>query len=45
VAETGWVQAPRETWARWREAGADGAIVLARSTDDVDALVDAVGRW
>ncbi|MFL5779190.1 MAG: LLM class flavin-dependent oxidoreductase [Chloroflexota bacterium] len=45
VADTPWVQAPRETWARWREAGADGAIVLARSTADVDALVDAVDRW
>jgi hypothetical protein len=45
VAETGWVQAPRDTWARWNEAGADGAIVLARSTDDVDALVDAADRW
>ena len=30
---------------RWHEAGADGAIVLARTTDDVDALVDAVDRW
>ena len=26
-------------------AGADGAIVLARTTDDVDALVDAAARW
>ena len=25
--------APRETWARWRAAGADGAIVLARTTE------------
>jgi alkanesulfonate monooxygenase SsuD/methylene tetrahydromethanopterin reductase-like flavin-dependent oxidoreductase (luciferase family) len=40
-----WVTAPRETWERWREAGADGAIVLARSTADVDALVEATGRW
>jgi alkanesulfonate monooxygenase SsuD/methylene tetrahydromethanopterin reductase-like flavin-dependent oxidoreductase (luciferase family) len=40
-----WVTAPREAWARWHEAGADGAIVLARSTADVDALVDAVDRW
>jgi alkanesulfonate monooxygenase SsuD/methylene tetrahydromethanopterin reductase-like flavin-dependent oxidoreductase (luciferase family) len=40
-----WVEAPRETWARWREAGADGAIVLARSTADVDALVRARDRW
>ncbi len=40
-----WVTAPRETWDRWREAGADGAIVLARTTADVDALVEATGRW
>jgi alkanesulfonate monooxygenase SsuD/methylene tetrahydromethanopterin reductase-like flavin-dependent oxidoreductase (luciferase family) len=40
-----WVDAPAETWARWRDAGADGAIILARTTADVDALVDAVERW
>ncbi len=45
IAETPWIRAPRETWARWREAGADGAIVLARTTADVDSLVDAVARW
>lgn len=45
VRDTGWVQAPRDTWERWRDAGADGAIVLARTTDDIDALVDAVDRW
>jgi len=45
VRDTGWIQAPRETWVRWGEAGADGAVVLARSTDDVDALVDAAARW
>ena len=27
------------------EAGADGAIVLARTTADVDALVEAAERW
>ena len=43
--DTPWFAAPRETWERWRAAGADGAIVLARTTDDVDALVDAVERW
>jgi len=43
--DTPWFTDPRGTWARWREAGADGAIVLARTTDDVDALVEAVGRW
>lgn len=45
VRDTGWISDPRATWARWAEAGADAAIVLARSTDDVDALVDAVERW
>ncbi len=43
--DTPWFADPRGTWGRWREAGADGAIVLARSTDDVDALVEAVDRW
>lgn len=43
--DTPWFAEPRETWERWRAAGADGAIVLARTTDDVDALVDAVERW
>jgi alkanesulfonate monooxygenase SsuD/methylene tetrahydromethanopterin reductase-like flavin-dependent oxidoreductase (luciferase family) len=45
LADNPWVTAPRETWARWREAGADGAIVLARTTEDVDALVTATDRW
>jgi alkanesulfonate monooxygenase SsuD/methylene tetrahydromethanopterin reductase-like flavin-dependent oxidoreductase (luciferase family) len=40
-----WVQAPRETWQRWQAAGADGAIVLARTAADIDALVEATGRW
>ncbi len=45
IAASPWVRAPRETWQRWHEAGADGAIVLARTTADVDALVDAARRW
>jgi alkanesulfonate monooxygenase SsuD/methylene tetrahydromethanopterin reductase-like flavin-dependent oxidoreductase (luciferase family) len=45
IADTSWVQAPGETWQRWKEAGADGAILLARTTDDVDALVEAANRW
>jgi alkanesulfonate monooxygenase SsuD/methylene tetrahydromethanopterin reductase-like flavin-dependent oxidoreductase (luciferase family) len=45
IADSPWVTAPRETWGRWEAAGADGAIVLARTTADVDALVEAVGRW
>ncbi len=43
--DTPWFQAPRETWDRMHELGADGAIVLARTTEDVDALVSAVDRW
>jgi alkanesulfonate monooxygenase SsuD/methylene tetrahydromethanopterin reductase-like flavin-dependent oxidoreductase (luciferase family) len=45
IADTPWISAPRETWQRWQEAGADGAIVLARTTADVDALVAAAERW
>lgn len=40
-----WIEAPRETWARWSEAGIDEAIVTARTPNDVDALVAAVDRW
>ena len=45
IAETEWVREPRAARERWAEAGADGAIVLARSTSDVAALVEAVERW
>jgi alkanesulfonate monooxygenase SsuD/methylene tetrahydromethanopterin reductase-like flavin-dependent oxidoreductase (luciferase family) len=45
ISESEWVREPRAAWERWREIGADGAIVLARTTADVDALVDAVARW
>ena len=45
AAETEWVREPRAAREHWAEAGADGAVVLARSTSDVDALVEAVGRW
>lgn len=39
------VVAPRDEVARWLEAGADGVLMTARSTADVDALVGAVDRW
>ena len=45
VIDSPWVSEPRETWERWREAGADGAVVTARTTEDVDALVESVERW
>ncbi len=45
IVESPWVTDPRATWERWKVAGADGAIVLARTTGDVDALVAATARW
>jgi alkanesulfonate monooxygenase SsuD/methylene tetrahydromethanopterin reductase-like flavin-dependent oxidoreductase (luciferase family) len=45
IADTPWVTAPRESWEHWHEVGADGVIVLARTTADVDALVEATNRW
>ena len=45
IRETPWVKEPRATWQHWQAAGADGAIVLARSTDDIDALVDSAADW
>jgi alkanesulfonate monooxygenase SsuD/methylene tetrahydromethanopterin reductase-like flavin-dependent oxidoreductase (luciferase family) len=45
VADTEWVRDPQGARERWAAAGADGAIVLARDTADVDALVEAARRW
>ena len=45
IAETEWCREPRAAWERWHSAGADGAVVLARTSRDVDALVGAVERW
>lgn len=45
VIDSPWVTAPRDAWDRWRAAGADEVIVLAKTTEDVDALVGAVDRW
>lgn len=45
LADTPWVTAPRDIWEHWHEVGADAAIVLARTTADVDALVEAANRW
>jgi alkanesulfonate monooxygenase SsuD/methylene tetrahydromethanopterin reductase-like flavin-dependent oxidoreductase (luciferase family) len=45
IAESPWCRDPRGEWERWREIGADGAIVLARTTEDVDTLVAATDRW
>ena len=45
VADTQWVREPTAARERWQAAGADGAIVLARTTADVNALVEAANRW
>jgi alkanesulfonate monooxygenase SsuD/methylene tetrahydromethanopterin reductase-like flavin-dependent oxidoreductase (luciferase family) len=45
IRESQWVREPRAAWEEWREKGADAVIVLARSTSDIDALVDAAARW
>jgi alkanesulfonate monooxygenase SsuD/methylene tetrahydromethanopterin reductase-like flavin-dependent oxidoreductase (luciferase family) len=45
VLDSPWVTRPREEWERWREAGADAAVVTARSTEDIDALVASAARW
>jgi len=45
IAESEWCREPRAAWERWREIGADGAILLARTSSDIDALVEATQRW
>jgi alkanesulfonate monooxygenase SsuD/methylene tetrahydromethanopterin reductase-like flavin-dependent oxidoreductase (luciferase family) len=45
LAGSAWVNEPRAELERWRALGADGAVVMARTTADVDALVEATGRW
>jgi alkanesulfonate monooxygenase SsuD/methylene tetrahydromethanopterin reductase-like flavin-dependent oxidoreductase (luciferase family) len=44
LAGSPWVVDPAGTAAAWRAAGADGAILGARSTADVDLLVAALSR-
>jgi alkanesulfonate monooxygenase SsuD/methylene tetrahydromethanopterin reductase-like flavin-dependent oxidoreductase (luciferase family) len=45
LRESEWVREPRAAWEKWHGIGADGAIVLARTTSDVDAQVAARDRW
>ncbi len=44
LAGSPWVEDPAATALRWQAAGADGAVVAARTSDDVDLLVGASGR-
>jgi alkanesulfonate monooxygenase SsuD/methylene tetrahydromethanopterin reductase-like flavin-dependent oxidoreductase (luciferase family) len=41
LAASPWIEDPAGTAASWRAAGADGAVVGARTTQDVDLLVSA----
>ena len=45
LRDSPWVERPADELARWRSAGADEVTVTARTTADVDALVEAAGRW
>jgi alkanesulfonate monooxygenase SsuD/methylene tetrahydromethanopterin reductase-like flavin-dependent oxidoreductase (luciferase family) len=40
-----WIAEPRDEWQRWHAEGADEVVLTARTTADVDALVEAVARW
>jgi alkanesulfonate monooxygenase SsuD/methylene tetrahydromethanopterin reductase-like flavin-dependent oxidoreductase (luciferase family) len=44
LTKSPWVLSPAEEAARWRAAGADGAVVSARTTEEVDALIGAAQR-
>ncbi|MCI0582703.1 MAG: LLM class flavin-dependent oxidoreductase [Chloroflexi bacterium] len=44
LAASPWIEAPAETAAHWRELGADEVVLTARTTADIDRLVDAAGR-
>jgi alkanesulfonate monooxygenase SsuD/methylene tetrahydromethanopterin reductase-like flavin-dependent oxidoreductase (luciferase family) len=44
LAGSPWVEDPAATAARWQAAGADGAVIGARTADDVDFLVEAASR-
>ena len=44
LAGSPWVDDPTGAASAWRAAGADGAVIAARSSDDVDLLVRAAAR-
>jgi alkanesulfonate monooxygenase SsuD/methylene tetrahydromethanopterin reductase-like flavin-dependent oxidoreductase (luciferase family) len=45
LAGSPWVEAPREAWERYADAGADEVVVPARTAADIDALVSATALW
>ncbi len=44
LTDSPWIEAPAETAARWLDAGADEVAITARTTADVDRLVEVAGR-
>jgi alkanesulfonate monooxygenase SsuD/methylene tetrahydromethanopterin reductase-like flavin-dependent oxidoreductase (luciferase family) len=44
LAASPWIEAPDETAAQWQARGIDEVLVTARTTADVDRLVEAAGR-
>jgi alkanesulfonate monooxygenase SsuD/methylene tetrahydromethanopterin reductase-like flavin-dependent oxidoreductase (luciferase family) len=40
-----WLFEPSAEWKRWQDRGADAVALIARTTADIDRLVDAVSRW
>jgi alkanesulfonate monooxygenase SsuD/methylene tetrahydromethanopterin reductase-like flavin-dependent oxidoreductase (luciferase family) len=45
LGATAWIADPRGEPERWRDAGADEAVVTARSEGDIEALIRAAARW
>jgi alkanesulfonate monooxygenase SsuD/methylene tetrahydromethanopterin reductase-like flavin-dependent oxidoreductase (luciferase family) len=45
LAGSPWIERPREEWSSWRDRGAAEVVLVARTTADVDRLVDAAGSW
>jgi alkanesulfonate monooxygenase SsuD/methylene tetrahydromethanopterin reductase-like flavin-dependent oxidoreductase (luciferase family) len=45
LAGSAWIDAPAEEAARWRARGVDDVVLLARTTRDVERLVEATARW
>lgn len=45
LTDSPWVRDPRAAWEHYAAAGANEVIVPARTPNDIDALVEAAGRW
>jgi alkanesulfonate monooxygenase SsuD/methylene tetrahydromethanopterin reductase-like flavin-dependent oxidoreductase (luciferase family) len=45
LAASPWIDRPRQEWTDWAERGAAEVVLVARTTADVDRLVEAAGRW